>query len=78
VSSTGINTFVDTDFVNFDCTSTSNRNQDGIGTCWGQKFTVADATKGATSATNPHVWRVWMYMASYRADYYNGYRFFKG
>lgn len=75
VKSTGTATFVDTDFVNFDCSSAVNRHQDGIGTCWGQKFTVAT---GAVSASNPHVWRIWMYMASYRADYYNGYRFFKG
>ena len=30
------------------------------------------------SATNPHVWKFWLYQASYKADYTNGYRFFKG
>lgn len=75
VSSTGINTFDSSGFTAFDCSSAANRNQDGISTCWGQKFTPAT---GATSASNPHVWRIWMYMAAYRADYTNGYRFFKG
>ena len=30
------------------------------------------------SATNPHVWKFWLYQASYKADYTNGYRLFKG
>ena len=57
-----------------DCNITFN--QDGLKTCWGQKFTPA-ATTSATSSTNPHTWRIWLWMASERADYTNGYRFFK-
>jgi hypothetical protein len=45
-----------------------------VATCWGKSITYTDATK-ATSATNPVIWRNWLWMAADRADFLNGYRF---
>lgn len=61
----------------FDCTNASNRNLDGIATCWGRQVTYTDNTV-ATSATNFVTIRHWLYMASDHADFMNGYRFWKG
>ena len=77
VSPNGVSPASQADFRPYDCTSSSNRNPDGVAMCWGRTVTPTDATK-ATSSTNPVIIRHWLYMAADHADFTNGYRFWPG